>query len=118
MGGEPCRDRASGSSRTRGQTVCERFKESMQRFRKSLRKVSYLFKKKCMKFEIKCASYAQEVRKSSHKVCEVYQKVCTISLTKSVYPPISVHKVEHEHTFCEQCTLVHTLGISVLRAAR
>jgi hypothetical protein len=76
--------------------------------------MSYLSEKVCMKFETKCALSAQKVRKSSHKLCEVFIKVCAKSL--SVHPPKSVHKVEHVHTFCELCTLAHTLGISVLRA--
>ena len=97
--------------------MCKRFRESVHRFRKSVREVSHLSEKVCMKCVPdlkKCTLSAQEAKKSSQKVFELHPKVCI----KSVHPPKSVHKVEHEHTFCELCTLVHTLGISVLRATR
>ena len=69
---------------------------------------------KCVPDLKKCTLSAQEAQKSSQKVFEVHPKVCI----KSVHPPKGVHQEEHEHTFCELCTPVHTFGKSVLRATR
>ena len=89
----------------------------------------------CTGCEASTHRFRNTALKSVHEVRSMPGKVCTkcpaaqkklaqsfLGSTKSVHQvqpsQKSVHKVRHERTFCTLCTLMHTLGISVLRKTR